>query len=144
MPGGIDQVELKFLPVLPLIGQCDRMALDGDTPFPFKVHGVQDLVPKLPRGDQAGKLNKTIGQGRLSVVNMGDNTEIACLRHRICFSEKIGKQKYFMSIYLKLGHSPVKAAVSKGLFPGRPQTYFWDQLSISEVDIGNRPLASLL
>ena len=40
MSRGVDQVEVKFFPFFIGIGQGDGIALDGDAPFPFDVHGV--------------------------------------------------------------------------------------------------------
>jgi len=39
------------------------------------------LVAKLPVSNQAGELNKTVGQGGFTVIDMGNNAEISNLLH---------------------------------------------------------------
>ncbi len=74
---GIDQVEDIALTVLRLILDPDRLGLDRDTALPLEIHRVQDLVFHLPLGDRPGALEQTIGQGRLAMVDMGDDREVA-------------------------------------------------------------------
>ena len=78
---GVDQVQLVFLPVLGGIGQGDGLALDGDAPLPFDVHGVEDLVAELAVLHHAGPLDQPVGQGRFAVVDMGDDAEVANVGH---------------------------------------------------------------
>jgi len=81
MPRRIDQVEIVFLAAPVRIGEGHGLALDRDAPFPFQVHGVQDLIPEFPFADQAGILNKTIGQGGFTVIDVSDDAEISYLSH---------------------------------------------------------------
>ena len=77
MAGGVDQIEDVVLPVLGGVHQGDRVGLDGDAPFPFQVHVVQQLVFHLPQRHRLGQLQNPVGQGGLAVVNVGHNAEIA-------------------------------------------------------------------
>ena len=78
---GVDEVEFVLLAVVGGVGQGDGVALDGDAPLPFDVHGVQELVPELALPHHAGPLDEAVRQGGLAVVDMGDDAEIAYVGH---------------------------------------------------------------
>ena len=48
MSGSIDKIQLVGVAVLGLVGQQNGLALDGDAPFFFNIHTVQDLIVKVP------------------------------------------------------------------------------------------------
>ena len=48
MAGSVDQIETIPLAVLGIVEQRHGVALDGDSPLPFDVHRVQDLIAELP------------------------------------------------------------------------------------------------
>ena len=77
MARGVDEVEFVFLAVFGFVGQSDGPGLDGDAPFPFQLHVVQQLVLHLPLVHGAGVFQNAVGQGGFAVVDMGDDTEIA-------------------------------------------------------------------
>ena len=83
MAGGVDQVEDVLVSILGLVRETDRLALDGDTPFPFDVHGIENLILEFTIGNDSGGLNQPVGQGGLAVVDMGDNAEISDILHRL-------------------------------------------------------------
>jgi len=56
------------------------MALDGDAPFPFQIHIVEHLPFRHLYG--VGILKQSVGDGRLTVVNVGDDAEISNILHR--------------------------------------------------------------
>lgn len=76
MAGSVDQVENIGAAIGTLIVESDGLGLDGDPPFPLQVHGVQDLVAHLPLGNRPRRLDEAIGQGRLTVVDVGDYAEV--------------------------------------------------------------------
>ena len=78
---GVDQVELVFFAVGGGVGQADGVALDGDAPLPFQVHGVEELVAELAVLHHAGPLDEAVRQGGLAVVDMGDDAEVADVGH---------------------------------------------------------------
>ncbi len=51
MTGGVNQVQLIYLPVFSGVGQTDGLAFDGDAPFTFDVHVVEQLVFELTDRD---------------------------------------------------------------------------------------------
>jgi hypothetical protein len=57
------------------------LGFDGDAPFPFDVHRVQDLVSKIPVLYKTRILDQTVGQGGFPMVNMGYDAEISNVSH---------------------------------------------------------------
>ena len=79
--GGIHEVQVVLAPDLILVRQSNGLRLDRDPAFALDVEVVEKLVPKVALGDQARSLNQTIGKRGFSVVDVGDDAEIANLRH---------------------------------------------------------------
>ncbi|MNZ64179.1 hypothetical protein D3C78_823450 [compost metagenome] len=77
MAGGVDEVQLIGLTVLRLVVQGDAVGLDGDAALTLQVHGVQYLGLHLAVGQAAAHLNEAVCQGRLAMVDVGDDGEIA-------------------------------------------------------------------
>ena len=79
MAGRVHQVEDVILAVLGVVGEADRLRLDGDAALALDVHGIEHLL--LARhfavGEAAGHLDQTVGQRRFAMVDMGDDGEIA-------------------------------------------------------------------
>ena len=73
MAGGVDQVEDVLLTVVALVVKSDGLGLDGDAPLPLQIHGVEKLLTHLSLADGAGALEETVGEGRLAMVDMGDD-----------------------------------------------------------------------
>ena len=78
---GVDEVEDVVLAVLGPVRKADRLAFDGDAPLPLDIHAVQELVVELAVGNHAAELDKAVGQGGFSVINMGNDTEISNVFH---------------------------------------------------------------
>ena len=74
--GRVDQVEDVALAGLRRVVQTDGMGLDGDAALTLEIHGVEDLGFHLAGLERAGELQKAICQGRLAVVDVGDDREI--------------------------------------------------------------------
>ncbi len=74
---GIDQVQAVNLAILRLVGQCSGLRLDGDAAFLFQIHGIEHLRFHLALGQAAAKLDQTVGQRGLAVVDMGNDGKIA-------------------------------------------------------------------
>ena len=77
VPRRVDQVEDVHLPVVGLVGQPDRVRLDRDPALALEVHAVEDLRLHLARLERPRHLEKTVGQRRLAVVDVGDDGEVA-------------------------------------------------------------------
>jgi hypothetical protein len=74
--GGVDQVQHVVEAVRRRVRQAHRLRLDGDPPLALQVHLVQVLRAHLPLADRVGEVEQSVGQGRLSVVDVGDDAEI--------------------------------------------------------------------
>ena len=59
----------------------DCMALDSDPPLAFQIHIVQQLLFFITFGNRTGKIQQSVGQGRLTMVYMGYDTEVADVFH---------------------------------------------------------------
>ena len=70
--GGVDQVE-----DVAGVHDPDVLGLDGDAPLPLDVHGVEVLLPHQAGIDGPGDLEDAVGQGRLAVVDVADDGEVA-------------------------------------------------------------------
>src|SRR5262249_37581344 len=77
VPGGVDEVELVLEPVARLIGQRDALRLDRDAALALEVHRVEDLIFHLALGQAAAKLNESIGECGLAVIDVRDDREVA-------------------------------------------------------------------
>ena len=75
--GSINQIENILLPVIRMVNQADRLRLDGDSALTLHLDIVQHLLLHLAIGKYAGHLDHPVCQGRLPVVNVCHNTEIA-------------------------------------------------------------------
>ena len=80
VPGGVHEVEVIGLAVQRLIGKAHRLRFDGDAAFALDVHGIEHLLLHLARAQPAAHLDQAVGQGRLAVVDVGDDGEVADMR----------------------------------------------------------------
>jgi len=60
VPRRIDQVQFIGFAVPGLVKHGDRVRLDRDAPFPFQVHGIEQLVLHFARGDGARAMEQAI------------------------------------------------------------------------------------
>jgi len=58
----IDQIEDVRFSIFGAIGQGDGIAFNGNAPFPFDIHIVQNLILEISFIADAGKLNQTVGK----------------------------------------------------------------------------------
>ena len=75
--GGVDQVQVVGLPVGGRVLDPHRLGLDRDPALALEVHRVEHLRLHFLRVDGAGDLEDAVGQGRLAVVDVGDDREVA-------------------------------------------------------------------
>lgn len=118
MAGSVDQVEDILLPVCSPVIDADGSQLDGDAPFPFQIHGIQDLLGKLPLRDRTGRFKQPISQCRLAMVDMGDDAKV---------SNQFLIHNHTMSFYRK--RYPLSVLFSR--FAGRCRTCpcFWSSVA---------------
>ena len=75
--GGVDQVELVGFAVVRLVDHAHGVGFDGDAALALQVHGIEHLGLHLARGQRAGKLQQSVGERGLAVVNVRDDREVA-------------------------------------------------------------------
>ena len=76
-PGVSIRLKRIGLPIGRGIVEPDGARLDGDPLLTLKVHGVQHLAGHVPRIDGVGYLQEPIGKGRLAVVDVRHDAEVA-------------------------------------------------------------------
>ncbi len=74
---GIDEVELICLAIPSLVHHTHGVSFDRDATLALQVHGVENLSLHLTPDNGARQFKKTVAQCRLSVVDVGNNCEIA-------------------------------------------------------------------
>ncbi|SLC63429.1 Uncharacterised protein [Mycobacteroides abscessus subsp. massiliense] len=75
MSGGVDQVQHMVL-AIELPRQPHVLCLDGDAALTLDIHAVQVLRAHGTLVDHTGQLQHPVGQGRLPVVDVGDDAEV--------------------------------------------------------------------
>ena len=75
--GGVDKIKLVLFAVGGGVVKGYGVRLYGYTALAFKVHTVEYLVLHIALCYRVGKLQHTVSQGRLAVVDMGDYTKVA-------------------------------------------------------------------
>ena len=81
MTGCVDKAQLKMLCLAVCVWECYGLAFYGYSPLPLNIHVIKDLVTKLALVHQTGVLYKAIRERRLSMVDVGYNTEISYVFH---------------------------------------------------------------
>ena len=81
VPGRVDEIQQVVLAVRGMVGERDRIALDRDAPLALDIHRVEQLIAKLALRNAATGLDQPIGQGRLAMVDMGDNAKVPNMFH---------------------------------------------------------------
>ena len=78
MSRSINQVKDILLPLISIF-HLDSMALDSDPSFLLQIH----IIKHLPGSNLNGmcKLQQTVSQSRLTVVNMSNNAKVAYILH---------------------------------------------------------------
>jgi hypothetical protein len=77
MPRRIDKVQLIPLTVPRSVCQRHALRLDSNTAFSFNIHGIEYLSIHFALTETAAELDKTIGDRRLSVIDMRYDRKIA-------------------------------------------------------------------
>lgn len=77
MTGGINEVELVGFAISSVIVKRYALGLDSDAPFTLDIHGVEHLLFHFAISQSTTELDKPIGQGRFTMVDMGDDGKIS-------------------------------------------------------------------
>jgi len=88
VPGRINQVQFIGLPVPGLVKHRHRVRFDRDAALLFQIHGIEQLILHLARGDGARSVQQPIRERRLPVINMSNDAKISNMR-RIHLSQTI-------------------------------------------------------
>ena len=83
MSRSIDEVQQVFLAFIGIF-HLDGMALDGNATLALQFHIIQHL--SLRHLDGLGILQEAVGQGTLTVVNVGYDAEVSYMVHRLISS----------------------------------------------------------
>jgi hypothetical protein len=75
--GRIHQVQNIGLAVERLIFEAHCLGFDRDAALTLDIHGIEHLLHHVALGQRAGRLDETVCQRRLAVVDVGDNGEVA-------------------------------------------------------------------
>ena len=89
MARGVDKVQLLNFTIPRGVFERDALCLNGYAPLALEIHRIEDLLCHLPVTQSTTVLDKTIGQCRLAMVDMGNDREVSDMaecRHR-CFPE---------------------------------------------------------
>ena len=76
VPGCVDEVEHVELPVLGGVVQPDWMRLDGDAALALEIHRVEHLRFHLAGLQRSSRLEETVGERRLAVIDVSDDGKI--------------------------------------------------------------------
>ena len=76
----IDQVELVLLTIFRRVVHRDGMRLDGDASFALQIHRVEHLFVHVTIRDRPRAMQQPIGQGRLAVIDMGNDAKVSYVR----------------------------------------------------------------
>ena len=79
--GGVDEIELVEGAVLRPIVEAHRVALDGDAALALDIHVVEHLVAEAAFLHRPARLDQSIRERRLAVVDVRDDAEVADLVH---------------------------------------------------------------
>ena len=74
----VDQVQNILLALISIL-HLDGVTLDGDTTFTLQVHIIEHL--SFGHLYSLSKLQQTVCQSRLAVINMGNNAKISYMIH---------------------------------------------------------------
>jgi hypothetical protein len=77
VPRGVDQVQLVGLTVLRRVRHPHGVQLDGDPALAFEVERVEHLSFHFTLLQHPRLLDQPIREGRLPVVDVGDDAEVA-------------------------------------------------------------------
>ena len=65
------------MPSFAHVVEADGVGLDRDPALALQIHGVEHLLHHFALGQRAGDFQQAVGQRRLAVIDVRDNTEIA-------------------------------------------------------------------
>ena len=85
MAGRVDKVEQIGFAITGFVFQRHGLCLDGNPPLPLKVHRVQHLLLHFTVAQTTAYLDKTVSNGGLAMVDMGDDRKVTYIIHSVTF-----------------------------------------------------------
>lgn len=76
MPGGVDKIQRVGLSVLVAVQQPRGLLLDGNAPFPFQIHRIQNLGFHVALLHGAGELDQPVRQRGFPMIDVGNDGKI--------------------------------------------------------------------
>ena len=73
----VDEIELELLSVARRVGHSHGVELDGNPALSLQVERIEHLCLHLALLQHAGRLDQTVSQRRLAVVDVRYNAEVA-------------------------------------------------------------------
>ena len=73
----VDEVQAVLLAVARGVMETDALGFDGDAALALQIHRVEHLRGHFALGERAGKLEQAIGKGRLAMVDVRNDAEVA-------------------------------------------------------------------
>jgi hypothetical protein len=73
---GVDEIQFVNLTFVQM-PQRHGFGFDGDAPFAFELHRIEELFLHFPGFDRPGAFQKAIGQGAFSVIDVRDDAEVS-------------------------------------------------------------------
>ena len=123
----------------------DVLGLDGDAPLALDVHRVEVLLAHVPGVDGAGQLEDAVRQGRLAVVDVADDGEVADAVDRDGSGRGCGRRHGPSIVPAQVG-APGRLAREHGAGPAGPALAEWARhlLQLSSAPVGLAPAAGPL
>ena len=87
MAGRVDEVEFVGLAVFGPVVEANGLRLDGNAALALQLHGIENLIFHFAIAEAAAELDQPVRQGRLAVVDVGDDGKVSDMRevgHRDC------------------------------------------------------------
>jgi small subunit ribosomal protein S20 len=72
--------------IVGVVVDADSVGLDGDTTLAFEIHLIEELSAHVAFGDRTSAFKESVGKRRLSMIDVGDDAEIADARLIHCIS----------------------------------------------------------
>lgn len=77
MAGCIDKIEFVYFAVFGFVWEMNALSFNGNSPFAFQIHAVENLLGHFSIRETATQLDKSVGNRGFTVIDMGDNGKIS-------------------------------------------------------------------
>lgn len=81
VPGRVDQIQQIVRAICSAIIERYRVTFDRDASLTLDVHRVEHLLVQIALRDAITRLNQTVSQSRLAMIDVGNDAEISNVFH---------------------------------------------------------------